>query len=212
MMPRLARTIWMAGALALTAAVAGAAPTAAVVRVEGAGLPAYARIAGPGIDGGVEEVYHSDQWGIIPFYRPVDCVPDDFNLLQFFDVPGAFACGPQTVTDVTLWRNGPGLDPAPTHVRVTGRGAVPVWFVAWSELHDAMDDTVLTIAELRTMPSLLVGEASFYSEELHTTQAAEVALSQTVARGTLVDGRTFTFEATRSGGAGGLTHVGVSFR
>ncbi|HEX6127715.1 MAG TPA: hypothetical protein VF071_01695 [Candidatus Limnocylindria bacterium] len=195
----------------LLAASLGSAPAAAGVRLEGFGIPAYARIAGPAVDGGIEEVYHNDQWAVIPFYRPPACVPADFNLLLFFDIPAVFACGPQSVSDATIWRHGPAQDLAPTHVQVTGLGAVPVWFVTWPELEGAMSDGSLTITELAGLPSLQTGSAALYAETIHTTQAAQVPFIATVAAGELSDGRSFRVQATRSGGAGGLTHVGISF-
>jgi hypothetical protein len=190
----------------------GVAPGAANVRIDNIEMPAYARIAGPAVDGGVEEVFHDDEWAAIPFYRPPACVRPEFNLLLFFDIPAVFGCGPPTVSMSTIWRNGPGIDAAPIQVRVEGLGAVPVWFASWPELQAAIADGNLTIGELAALPSLLVGSASFYSETIHPTQAANVPFLQFVARGTLQDGRRFHVEATRSGGAGRLTHVGISFR
>ena len=75
-----------------------------------------------------------------------------------------------------------------------------------------MSDGTLTIGELAGLPSLLVGSASFYSETIHPTQAAQVPFIVFVARGTLEDGRLFHVQATRRGGAGGLTHVGITLR
>lgn len=190
----------------------GTAPATANVRLDNIEMPAYARIAGPAVDGGVEEVFHDDEWAAIPFYRPPGCVRPDFDLLEFFDIPAVFGCGPPTVEMWTIWRNGPGIDNAPIQLRAEGLGAVPVWFVSWVELQTAMNDGVLTIGELAGLPSLLVGSAAFYSETIHPTQAANVPFLQFVARGTLEDGRSFQVEATRSGGAGGLTHVGITFR
>lgn len=190
----------------------GVTSAAANVRLDGIEMPAYARIAGPAVDGGIEEVFHDDEWAAIPFYRPPECVRPDFNLLLFFDIPAVFGCNPLTVEMWTIWRNGPGIDDAPIQIRASGRGAVPVWFVSWGELEAAMADGSLMIGELVALPSLLAGTADFYSETIHPTQAANVPFLQFVARGALEDGRLFQVEATRSGGAGGLTHVGISFR
>jgi hypothetical protein len=96
-------------------------------------------------------------------------------------------------------------------VQVTGLGAVPVWFVSWPELEGAMSDGSLTISELAALPSLLTGTASKYTETIHTTQAAQVPFIATIAMGELTDGRTFRVQGTGRGGAGGLTHVGISF-
>lgn len=96
-------------------------------------------------------------------------------------------------------------------MQVTGLGAVPVWFVSWPELEGAMSDGSLTISELAALPSLLTGTASKYTETIHTTQAAQVPFIATIAMGELTDGRTFRVQGTGRGGAGGLTHVGISF-
>jgi hypothetical protein len=203
-------TIGIMAALVATLAL-GLAPASANVRFDDDVIPAYARIAAGPVTGGVEEVFHTAEWAAIPFYRPPACVPADFNLLDFFDIPRVFGCGPQTVQTSTIWRNGPGIDQAPIMAQSRGLGAVPVWFVSWPELEAAMADGELTIGELAGLPSLLVGTASFYTETLHPTQAAQVPLTVFVARGMLDDGRSFQAQATRSGGAGRLTHVRIAF-
>ena len=198
------------GALAMTSAL-GSVPASANVRIADDLVPAYARIAAGPVTGGVEEVFHTEDWAVIPFYRPPGCVPAGFNLLDFFDIPGAFFCGPQTVQTTTIWRNGPGIDDAPIMAKSRGLGAMPVWFVSWPELEAAIADGELTISELGSLPSLLIGTASFYTETLHPGQAAQVPLTVFVARGTLEDGRSFQAQATRSGGAGRVTHVRIAF-
>jgi hypothetical protein len=195
-------TIAVVAALIVTLAL-GLAPASANVRIDDDVVPFYARIGG--------EVYHDGAWAAIPFYRPPACIPADFNLLDFFDVPRVFGCGPQTVQTSTIWRNGPGIDAAPIMAKSRGLGAVPVWFVSLPQLQAAMADGELTIGELAGLPSRLVGTASFYTETLHPTQAAQVPLTVFVARGMLDDGRSFQAQATRSGGAGGLTHVRIAF-
>jgi hypothetical protein len=210
MRPARRLTVVMA-ALFVTTAL-GITPATANIRFADDLIPAYARIAAGPVTGGVEEVFHTDEWAVIPFYRPPECVPAGFNLLDFFDIPAVFGCGPQTVQTATIWRNGPGIDDAPIMAHSQGLGAMPVWFVSWPELESAIADGELTIGELADLPSLLVGTASFYTETLHPTQAAQVPLTVFVARGTLADGRIFEAQATRSGGAGRLTHVRIALR
>ncbi len=196
---------------ALSVTVAGAAPATGNVRIDDDQIPAYARIAAGPVTGGVEEVFHTDEWAVIPFYRPPGCVPSGFNLLDFFDIPAVFGCQPQTVKTATIWRNGPGIDAAPILAKSKGLGAMPVWFASWPELEAAIADGVLTIVELESLSSLEKGTASFYTETLQPTQAAQVPLTVFVARGDLEDGRSFQAQATRSGGVGGLTHVRIAF-
>src|SRR5688500_11003709 len=94
----------------------GVAP--AQVRVEPQQLPFYARaVTGTG------------EWTPVIFYRPADCIPESFNLMDFFDPPRVFECGPMTVEAFAIWENGPGLDPAPRQGRQRGLGEVPIWFV-----------------------------------------------------------------------------------
>jgi hypothetical protein len=196
-------TIGVVAALIMTLAV-GLAPASANVRIDDDVVPFYARI-------GAGEVYDDGAWAAIPFYRPPACIPADFNLLDFFDVPRVFGCGPQTVKTSTIWRNGPGVDAAPVMAKSRGLGAVPVWFVSLPELQAAMADGELTIGELAALPSLLVGTASLYTETLQPTQAAQVPLVVFVAQGVLEDGRSFQAQATKSSAAGGLTHMRVAF-
>jgi hypothetical protein len=183
-----------------------AAPTAAAdVRLTGGGTPFYARIESG-------EIFQTEHWAVIAFYRPPACVPADFNLLALFDVPGAFVCGPSTIDGFTIWRNGPGTDPAPIQAELHGLGAVPIWFVRWPELEAAVADGVLTIGELAALPSLLVGSASFYEEMLHPEQAAQVGELEFVAHGTLEDGRPFATDGVLTFAAGHrFPHVRIAF-
>ncbi len=140
------------------------------------GVPAYARIG--------QETIHTDEWAAVPFYRLPSCVPTDFNLLRFVDVPRAFGC-PLTVGGHEIWEHGPGQEPAPKQV-VTTSSDVPIWFVSWPELQAAMSDGVVTIGELSSMKSLVVGTADVYQEVLRPGELIVVN-----ARGSLADGRSF---------------------
>lgn len=95
-----------------------------VVIENGDGPPFYARF-------GENETFGTDDWVAIVFYRDPNCVPDEFNLNQFFDFPGetgpgAFGCQPATTDIIEHWVNGPETDPAPAISEMSGRGAVPV--------------------------------------------------------------------------------------
>jgi hypothetical protein len=139
----------------LTLLVAGCVimPTSSVhanIRVEvpedSPGFPFYARIVWP-------DIIHTDEWAVIPFYRDPSCVPGDFNLLGFIDIPRAFGC-PLTVTGFEVWKNGLPIDQAPLVAKTYALGNVPVWFVAWPELDAAIADQVLTISELARLSGL----------------------------------------------------------
>ena len=165
------------------------------VRIEGNGeVPFYARF-------GENETFSNGEWTVIVFYRSPECIPADFNLNQFFHFPGeagpgAFACAPPTTTSIEYWANGPETDPAPLISEMTGRGAVPVWFIAQTDVEQVMEDGVVTIGELAASPSRLMGEAETYTELLHPSQSNKQALIQFNAGGALADGRSFSVDVS----------------
>ena len=178
-----------------------AAPIAlASIRVESGGdLPYYARL-------GRGEIYHNDDWAAIVFYRLPTCTPSNFNLLDFFDIPGAFDCNPPTTDGFAIWEHGPDSDPAPLLLQLHGLGAVPVWFVSWPALQAATANDVLTMDELEALQPLK-GSASFYHEVLRPTGAVNVSTIEFNARGMLEDGRSFRLEASATGFATSTTYL-----
>lgn len=131
-------------------------------------------------------------WAGIVFVRSPSCVPAGFNLLDWFDSPAtAWACE-LTVEGEAWWHDVSAPPPFQQHER--GLGAVPVYFVRWSELQAAIADDVVTIGELEGLPSLLIGEASFLEHIVHNTnQPTNHGHETLVARGVLEDGRSFEF-------------------
>lgn len=177
------------------------------VRLEGSGPPAYARI-----ESGL--IHNDGEWAAIAFYRSPDCVPDDFNLLDFFN-PAALEC-PSFVAGFEIWKNGPWAgDEAPIQSRLNNTGPMPILFVSWTELQTAIADGVLTVAELKGLSSLLIGAATFYSETLHPSngpgggQGAQQTMTSIAASGFLEDGRKFTYQATETKNT--LRHVQIEF-
>lgn len=170
-------------------------PASASVRIETGGqLPYYSR-AEPGVvlaDGDLAMVY---------FYRPISCIPEDFNLLDFFDI-AAFECNPPTVDGYEVWENGPGIDIAPDLVALRGNGAVPVWFVDTDSYVTAIADGHLTIGELQALEPL-VGTATRFSERLEPFVQLVVRMS-----GELDDGRTFSAFAHEVA-AGAVTRIRI---
>lgn len=176
--------------VSVLAVFVGAGTAQAAVRQtipeEQPGPPFYARI--------ISQVPGTEDQSAVVFYRDPACIPPDFNLLQFFDIPRAFGC-PLTVEGFVIWKNGPPpVDFAPIQQQLFGLGAVPVWFVSTADLNAATADDVLTIGELAALPSLVVGTASFFHETLHPTEGARVPMIEMNARGTLSDGRTFQLQ------------------
>jgi len=180
------RRVWVPiGVLSVTAIVAYGA---VVTTYPPPNAPFYAKI-GPG-----PIAIHDGQWAAIPFYTSPECVPAGFNLLDFFDIPRAFGC-PLNVKGFSIWQNGPPpIDPAPILQTFVGTGAVNIWFVRWAELQAGMADGVLTVAEIRAMPSLREGTASSYHEVLQPPPLARQVLDVIVAHGNLLDGTAFQFE------------------
>jgi hypothetical protein len=133
-------------------------------------------------------VINDGEWAAIPFYRPPEFVPPNFNLMDWFD-PALEDC-PILVEGFVVF---PGTEPTgfPRSSQLRGTGAVPVWFVKWDELQAAMSDGELTILELASLDSLIVGTASKFEEELHYQPPHQVGHSTFTARGMLADGRTF---------------------
>lgn len=131
-------------------------------------------------------------WVGIVFVRDPGCVPAGFNLLDMFDSPpAAWACK-LTVEGEAWWHDLSAPPPFQIHER--GLGAVPVYFVRWSELQAAIADDALTIGELESLPSLLIGEASYLEHIVHNTnQPTSHGHETLVSRGTLEDGRSFEF-------------------
>lgn len=138
------------------------------------GIPAYARLELliPGFD-----VPHDEHWAAIVFYRNPACVPPDFDLGQFFDLPGpaglgAFGCE-LLVEGHEIWQNGPGQDLGPIYVRTRNATArLPIWFVKWSELRPLLESGQVYIGEIKSLPSLLRGEARWFEEALYPNGAA----------------------------------------
>jgi hypothetical protein len=171
-------------------------------------VPFYARF-------GENETFGDEEVVAIVFYRPPECIPAEFNLMQFFHFPddsspGAFACAPPTTTGFETWQNGPETDPAPLVAELTGRGAVPVWFFDREELFAAMADGAVTIGDLTEMASRRVGTASTYTELLHPSQSNAQPLIQFTAEGTMEEGGAFTVSVS-DGDPEVTDHVTIEF-
>jgi hypothetical protein len=172
------------------------------IRVDyGGDVPFYARFE-------QYEIFHTDDWAVIVFYRPPGCIPADFNMFDFFDFPtspedpGAFGCNPATTEGFQIWKNGPAVDGGPIHTELHGLGAVPVWFVGWSELQGIMADGYVTIGELESTPSLMTGSATYFHETLHPFEAAKNSKINYVASGSLDGGGSFWVHASANSASG----------
>ncbi len=161
--------------------------------LESPGVPAYARLEllVPNFD-----VPNNSRWAAIVFYRDPACVPQDFNLGQFFDPPsdagpGAYAC-PLLVEGHEIWDTVPRPGLSPIYVRT--RNAVPnlpVWYVAWDELRPILDSGQVFIGDIASLPTLIRGSAYWYEEALYPNGAADIPGITLRSEGTLEDGGRF---------------------
>ena len=195
--------------LALLLTTGTAIAVDAQVRIDDPQPPFYARISVNPSLGLNQEILHDDQWAAIPFYRDPACIPADFNLLLMLDLTPdpdyglrPFGCA-LAVEGFELWKNGPGIDPAPIHSRLRAIDAVEVWFVSWPALSLEVQDGELTIGELSSMPSLRRGTATLFSETLHPLGPANAHNIALEALGYTADGARFLFHAVATGQPGG---------
>ncbi len=195
--PALLATVILSGMLPWSASQAQQLPGQPGAQLdfpaESPGVPAYARLEllVPNFD-----VPNNNRWAAIIFYRDPSCVPPDFDLGQFFHLPGpdglgAFAC-PLLVEGHEIWRNGPRQDLAPIYVRT--RNAVPnlpIWFMAWQELQPVLESGQVFIDDIRDLPSLVRGRAHWYEEALYPNGAADIPGITLRSEGTLEGGGAF---------------------
>jgi hypothetical protein len=151
-------------------------------RLDGSQVPYYTRTEPPADAGGF--AYHTDEWAAIVFYRDPACVPADFNLFAFFDIPGAFFCSP-TIKGHALHTEPLGMTP-PLMANLQGN-AVPIWFVPWSgPFQQAVEAGMLTMSHLSAMPGLLKGVAIHYHEMLTTIESHPTPMINVTARGEIL--------------------------
>jgi hypothetical protein len=161
----------------------------------------------------------------VPFVRQPACVPLNFNLLDFADLTPAFPGGPPrfvlcdlTVEGHAIFKNAPPpVDPAPIQVHMQGLGAVPIWFVSTAELATALQDDVLTIAELMSLPSLRIGSAAFFeltNQPGPLRKGLGTGKIELNATGTLAGGGSFEFRMREMGidGESVLRHIKIAIQ
>jgi hypothetical protein len=165
--------------------------------------PVYTSAGGPlFLPDGAIFAMHDGEWAAIPLWRPAQCIRQDFNLLEYFDL-AALAC-PLLVEGFVRWNNGP------VSWEARGLGSVPIWFVRWPELQQAMVDGRLTIVELGAVDSLVTGVADFYQEQNHSVVNHPMSHLALGASGTLEDGRSFRLHVVEVGLR--LVQVQIDFR
>jgi len=156
------------------------------ITTDASAVPFYARFP----EG---QILHDEDWAVIVFHRPPNCIPPAMNLL---DIPPSAVvedCGPPAVTGTATWDTGPDVDPAPTESVFTGLGSVPVWLAPWPLVEAVASDGNLTRRELLSMQTRIEASATTYLER-SGPDSMEVTGS-----GRLADGRAFSFAASRDG-------------
>lgn len=136
------------------------------------GIPLYARLGYPaGFPEG--QIIEADDRVIVVFYREISCIPEDFNLLDFFhfpgpDGPGAYQCAPYHTGTLYTEPDASPMD-FPRIIDLEGT-AVPLWMVDAAQLHAAAADGSLTLPELAALDRI-ERVAGAYDEHLHARNA-----------------------------------------
>ncbi len=175
--------------LAALIALGSAGISQAAVRQELSSLPFYARGADT-----PAEAYTDGETAVIAFYVDPAFSPPGFNLMNFYD-PAVPEDTPFCVAGFEIWKNGPNTeDLAPMQVNLKNTGPMAIWFVSLAELQAAQADGIMTIGELASLPSLVKGTATFYTETLHPYEAVKRTLITIVASGSLESGASFAYQ------------------
>ena len=82
--------------------------------------------------------YWDDDWVVWIFYRHPDCIPANFNLLEFFHGPAVGCPLPITVKGFEIRKNPEDL--VPIQGKYEGLGDVPVWFLPRIDYDGAVMD------------------------------------------------------------------------
>jgi len=141
-----------------------------------------------------------DGYGVIYFYTadPAN-IPDDFNLLWFFD-PLALEY-PPAVSGFEIYSDEQDFVPRKSHM--TGNGAVHFWFFLEEQINAALADYEITMHELEALDPLK-GLATHFVEELHPVGEPDFGLPgghpqpglKMEADGILITGGSFHFNLT----------------
>ena len=111
---------------------------------EDPGIPTYARV-GPILN---QFFIVGDQL-VIPFYRNPECIPDSFNLLNYYDPPAAFGCE-LTVQGRFVIEKDAEQGQFPIMAHITGK-EVPVWIVDWAGFQLLMAEGTVTIVDIEKL-------------------------------------------------------------
>lgn len=111
---------------------------------EDPGIPIYARV-GPILN----QFFVAGNQLVIPFYRNPECIPDSFNLLNYYDPPAAFGCELMVQGRFVIEKDAEeGQFPIMAH---TTGSEVPVWIVDWSGFQSLKANGAVTIVDLEAL-------------------------------------------------------------
>jgi hypothetical protein len=86
---------------------------------------------------------------VIPFYRNPECIPDSFNLLNYYDPPAAFGCELMVQGRFVIEKDAEeGQFPIMAH---TAGSEVPVWIVDWTGFQSLKANGAVTIVDLEAL-------------------------------------------------------------
>jgi hypothetical protein len=108
---------------------------------EDPGIPIYGRV-GPILN----QFFIAGDHLVIPFYRNPVCIPDSFNLLNYYDPPAAFGCELMVQGSFVIEKDAEeGQFPIMAYTSGT---EVPVWIVDWAGFQSLMEEGTVTIVDL----------------------------------------------------------------
>ncbi|MGF1585992.1 MAG: hypothetical protein ACFCUM_11750 [Bacteroidales bacterium] len=111
---------------------------------EDPGIPIYARV-GPILN----QFFIAGDQLVIPFYRNPVCIPDTFNLLNYYDPPAAFGCELMVQGKFVIEKDAEeGQFPIMAYTSGT---EVPVWIVDWTGFQSLMADGTVTIVDVQEL-------------------------------------------------------------
>jgi hypothetical protein len=111
---------------------------------EDPGIPIYARV-GPILN----QFFVAGDQLVIPFYRNPLCIPDSFNLLNYYDPPTAFGCELMVQGRFVIEKDAEeGQFPIMAH---TTGSEVPVWIVDWTDFQSLRANGAVTIVDLEAL-------------------------------------------------------------
>lgn len=128
------------------------------------GIPIYARV-GPILN----QFFVSDDQLVIPFYRNPECIPETFNLLNYYDPPVAFGCDLMVGGQFVIEQNAE-EGAFPIMAYTTGE-SVPFWIVEWSKFQPYIEEGSITIAQIEALNPIKAAAEKF--EEYLSPRMAE---------------------------------------